>query len=110
MSHRAAHHPTHLSGGEQQRVAIARALVIHPAIVLADEPTGNLDRAGGRAVMYLVQEINEQTGVTLLLVTHTPSSPRTLAECCGSSTARCSRRWSCPTSANPRDENLLLAR
>ena len=72
MSHRAAHYPTHLSGGEQQRVAIARALVIRPAIVLADEPTGNLDRAGGRAVMDLIQDINEQTRVTVLLVTHDP--------------------------------------
>lgn len=72
MSHRAAHHPMHLSGGEQQRVAIARALVIEPAIILADEPTGNLDRAGGRAVMDLIQEVNERTQVTVLLVTHDP--------------------------------------
>jgi putative ABC transport system ATP-binding protein len=72
MSHRAAHHPTQLSGGEQQRVAIARALVIRPAIVLADEPTGNLDRAGGRAIMDLIQDINERTQVTVLLVTHDP--------------------------------------
>jgi ABC-type lipoprotein export system ATPase subunit len=72
MSHRAAHHPMHLSGGEQQRIAIARALVIRPAIILADEPTGNLDRAGGRAVMDLIQEVNERTQVTVLLVTHDP--------------------------------------
>jgi len=72
MSHRASHHPTQLSGGEQQRIAIARALVIKPAIVLADEPTGNLDRAGGRAVMDLIQDLNEKTGVTILLVTHDP--------------------------------------
>ena len=72
MSHRAAHHPAQLSGGEQQRIAIARALVIRPAIVLADEPTGNLDRASGRAVMDLVHDLNEKTGVTILLVTHDP--------------------------------------
>jgi putative ABC transport system ATP-binding protein len=72
MSHRASHHPSHLSGGEQQRVAIARALVIRPAIVLADEPTGNLDRTGGRALMDLIQDINERTAVTVLLVTHDP--------------------------------------
>jgi putative ABC transport system ATP-binding protein len=72
MSHRAAHLPTHLSGGEQQRVAIARALVIRPAIILADEPTGNLDRAAGRAVMDLIQDVNDRTQVTVLLVTHDP--------------------------------------
>jgi putative ABC transport system ATP-binding protein len=72
MTHRAAHHPTHLSGGEQQRVAIARALVIKPAIVLADEPTGNLDRAGGSAVMDLIRDVNERLRVTVLLVTHDP--------------------------------------
>ena len=72
MTHRATHHPTHLSGGEQQRVAIARALVIRPAIVLADEPTGNLDRTAGRAIMDLIQEVSERTGVTVLLVTHDP--------------------------------------
>lgn len=72
MSHRAAHHPSQLSGGEQQRIAVARALAIRPAIILADEPTGNLDRAAGRAVMDLIREVNENTGVTVLLVTHDP--------------------------------------
>jgi putative ABC transport system ATP-binding protein len=72
MDHRAGHNPSHLSGGEQQRLAIARALVIRPAIVLADEPTGNLDRAAGRQIMDLIRDVNERTGVTVLLVTHDP--------------------------------------
>jgi putative ABC transport system ATP-binding protein len=73
IAHRAAREPSHLSGGEQQRVAIARALVIEPSIVLADEPTGNLDRSNGRAIMDLIQDLNENLGVTVLLVTHDPS-------------------------------------
>jgi putative ABC transport system ATP-binding protein len=73
MSPRATHHPTHLSGGEQQRIAIARALVIRPAILLADEPTGNLDRAAGRAIMDLIHDVNERLAVTVLLVTHDPA-------------------------------------
>jgi len=72
MNHRASHLPSHLSGGEQQRVALARALVIKPAILLADEPTGNLDRAAGRGVMDLIRHINQTLQVTVFVVTHDP--------------------------------------
>ena len=68
------HKPRALSGGEQQRIAIARALVNHPAILLADEPTGNLDTENSEAVLKLLRDLNERLGQTILMITHNPEA------------------------------------
>ncbi|HUK18561.1 MAG TPA: ABC transporter ATP-binding protein [Bryobacteraceae bacterium] len=68
------HKPNALSGGEQQRVAIARAIVNHPAILLADEPTGNLDTENSKAVLEILRDLNDRTGQTILMITHNPEA------------------------------------
>ena len=74
VSDRLDHKPAALSGGEQQRIAIARAIVNHPAILLADEPTGNLDSENSKAVLELLRDLNQQMGQTILMITHNPEA------------------------------------
>jgi putative ABC transport system ATP-binding protein len=79
LGQRLHHYPKHLSGGEQQRVALARAFAMQPAVLLADEPTGNLDAATGQQIIDLMFELNRESGTTLILVTHDEH----LASVCG---------------------------
>jgi lipoprotein-releasing system ATP-binding protein len=82
LAHRLTHRPAELSGGERQRAGVARALLLRPKLVLADEPTGNLDRTNAAAIGQLLIEMQQQEGTMLLVVTHSPE----LAQ-------RCQRRF-----------------
>jgi putative ABC transport system ATP-binding protein len=82
LPHRARHMPRELSGGQQQRVAVARALVADPRVILADEPTGNLDTANGEAVMEMLTDLS-RTGTTIVMVTHSPAHAARANRCVG---------------------------
>jgi len=72
LGERVHHHPNQMSGGQQQRVAIARALVTRPRLMVADEPTGNLDSRSGKEIMELILRLNKERGTTVIIVTHDP--------------------------------------
>jgi putative ABC transport system ATP-binding protein len=74
LSGRLKHKPSELSGGEQQRVALARAIISEPKIVLADEPTGNLDTKSSEAVLGLLRQLNQDLGQTIVMITHNPEA------------------------------------
>lgn len=76
LDHRVGHYPGQLSGGEQQRVAIARAVVTDPTILVADEPTGDLDRISAEEVLDLMGRLNDELGKTIIMVTHDPRAAR----------------------------------
>ena len=103
MTHRARHRPSQLSGGQQQRVAVARAIVGEPTIILADEPTGNLDSVNGELVMGLLRELH-RGGATICMVTHDPRYARYAASTIGLFDGRVVRESGARNSSNPRGD------
>ena len=109
MSHRNQHYPSQLSGGQQQRVAVARALAGKPSILLADEPTGNLDSKNGEAVMTLLRELNRE-GATVCMVTHDPRFARFADRTIHLFDGRIAEETSTdPATTNPRSAAILAA-
>jgi putative ABC transport system ATP-binding protein len=105
LEHRAGHYPGQLSGGEQQRVALARALSNHPKLLLADEPTGNLDQETGREIVELLFRLQEERAMTLLLITHEPP----LAARCARQLRMADGRLHEPVLAGPRRRSVSAA-
>ena len=111
ISHRSEHFPQQLSGGQQQRVAIARALVSNPKLILADEPTGNLDSKNGQDVMNLLKELNQE-GTTIIMVTHSQHdaafATRTICLFDGKIVTDVKNRLGCKTIKNYKNEHIKL--
>lgn len=109
LGHRLSHRPDALSGGEQQRVAIARALVTDPQVILADEPTGNLDSVNSEVVCGLLRSLAEDRGKTVVMVTHEPSVAAWANEVAVLKDGKLIKRFETPQSGNEREASLVAS-